>query len=87
MSVQALGILRRQFPQAQLIVAELDDPASDTWVAGPVSRAKAAGAHAYLTPETLGDLASEVRLVVEGRAEHALASGGGRADGVRELED
>ena len=75
LSAQALGILRTQFPQARLIITELSDADSDVHVAGPVTRAMAAGAHAYLAPGTLGDLASEVRLVVEGRSGRALTSG------------
>ena len=75
LSPQALGILRREFPSARLIVTELDDVRSGTWVAGPVTRAMAAGAHAYLTPGTLEDLAAEVRAVIEARDDRALSSG------------
>jgi hypothetical protein len=84
LSAQALGILRRDFPSARLIVIELDDPESGTWITGPVARALAAGADAYLTPGTLGDLASEVRVLIEdGRA---LPSGSGQSRGVSKLE-
>ncbi|MGZ5295276.1 MAG: hypothetical protein ACXWH5_15000 [Actinomycetota bacterium] len=74
LSAQALGILRSEFPSARLIVTELDDAQSGTSIAGPVTRAMAAGAHAYLTPGTLGDLAAEVRVIIEGRADRALSS-------------
>lgn len=76
LSPAALGILRGEFPSARLIVTELDDLQSGTWIAGPVTRAMAAGAYAYLTPGTLGDLAAEVRVIIEGRDDRALSSGG-----------
>jgi hypothetical protein len=74
LSAQALGILRSEFPSARLIVAEFEDPESDTWIAGPITRAMAAGAHAYLAPGTLEELAVDVRHVVEGRDDRALPS-------------
>ncbi|MGH3306832.1 MAG: hypothetical protein ACRDOX_04005 [Nocardioides sp.] len=86
LSAQALGILRRDFPSARLIVAEFDDPESGTWIPGPITRAMAAGADAYLTPGTLGDLAAEVRVVVEGRDDRALPSGSRQTRGEPELE-
>lgn len=86
LSAQALGILRDEFPSARLIVTELDDPESGTWIAGPVTRAMAAGAHAYLTPGTLGDLAAEVRVVIEGRDGRALPSGSHQTRAVPELD-
>jgi hypothetical protein len=86
LSAQALSILRGEFPSARLIVTEFDDPQSGLRIAGPVTRAMAAGAHAYLTPETLGDLASEVRVIVEGRDGRALPSGGHDTGVVPELE-
>ncbi len=85
-SAQALGILRRDFPSARLIVAEFDDPGSGAWIAGPVTRAMAAGAHAYLTPGTLGDLAADIRVVIEGRDGRALSSGSRQTRGTPELE-
>lgn len=85
-SAQALGILRREYPSARLIVTEFDDPESGTWIAGPITRAMAAGANAYLTPGTLGDLASEVRVIIEGRDDRALSSGSRETRGVPELE-
>lgn len=87
LSAQALGILRDEFPSARLIVVELDDVESGTWIAGPVTRAKAAGAHEYLTPGTLGDLAADVRMVIEGRDDRALPSGRRHPRAVRELEE
>ena len=75
LSAQALSILRAEVPGARLIVTEFDDPRSGTWIAGPVTRAMAAGAHAYLTPGTLGDLAVEVRAIIDGRDDRALSSG------------
>ena len=51
-----------------------------------VTRAMAAGAHAYLTPGTLGDLAAEVRVIVEGRDDRALSYGSRHRRAVPELE-
>ena len=75
LSAQALSILRGEFPSARLIVTEFDDRQSGTWIAGPVTRARAAGAHAYLTPETLEELAAEVRVIIERRDDQALPPG------------
>lgn len=86
LSAQALGILRGEFPSARLIVAEFDDPESGTRFAGPVTRARAAGADAYLTPETLGDLASEVRVIIAGQGGRALPSGSRQSPGLSELD-
>jgi len=86
LSATALGILRGEFPSARLIVAEFDDPASGTWIAGPITRALAAGADAYLTPGTLGDLAADVRVIIEGRDDRALTSGSRETRRVPELE-
>ncbi|WP_193605630.1 hypothetical protein [Nocardioides dongkuii] len=86
LSGQALGILRAEFPSARLIVTELDDPESDTWIAGPVTRAMAAGADAYLVPGTVAGLAAEVRVIVEGRDDRALSSGSHRKRAVLQLE-
>ena len=85
-SAGALGILRGEFPSARLIVAEFDDPESGTWIDGPISRALAAGADAYLTPGTLGELVADVRVIIEGRDDRALSSGSREARGVPELE-
>jgi hypothetical protein len=86
LSAQALGILRGEFPSARLIVAEFDDPESGTRFAGPVTRAIAAGADAYLTPGTLGDLASEVRVIIAGQGGRALPSGSRQSPALSELE-
>lgn len=86
LSAQALGILRGDFPSARVIVTEFDDPESGTWIAGPVTRAMAAGAHAYLTPETLVELAAEVRVIVEGHDDRALSSGSHVKRDVLQLE-
>jgi hypothetical protein len=85
LSPQALTILRSQYPSARLIVTEFDDPESGTWIAGPITRAMSAGAHAYLTPGTLGALAAEVRDVVESRDGRALPSGTAATRGAPEL--
>jgi hypothetical protein len=66
-------------------VTEFDDLESGAWIAGPITRAMAAGAHAYLTPGTLGELAAEVRDVVEGRDDRALLAGSRPTRGVPEL--
>jgi hypothetical protein len=85
-SAQALAILAAQYPSARIIVTEFDDPESGAWVPGPVTRAMAAGAHAYLTPETLADLASEVLTVLEPRPDRTLPSGSRWTGSLPELK-
>ena len=52
-SPQAIGHLKQQFPQAVLVIVELEDLLRDVKLGGPVSRSLAAGADAYyVAPST-----------------------------------
>lgn len=57
-SPQTIGALKRQFPDARVIVAEIDDPSWGVRLPGPVRRAVDAGADGYLVADTLQAVAS-----------------------------
>lgn len=59
-SPQLLGILREQFPNARVLITEIDDEELGVRYSGPVSRLLSAGASAYLPPRGLADLAAGV---------------------------
>ncbi|MDQ2850125.1 MAG: hypothetical protein M3Y49_05205 [Actinomycetota bacterium] len=56
-SPQLLGRLRHQFPDARVVVTEIDDEELDIHYSGPVSRLLDAGASAYLPPGPIAELA------------------------------
>lgn len=60
-SPQLLGHLRGRFPQARVIVTEIEDDELDVSFPGPVGRLLAAGASAYLPPRPVGGIASSVQ--------------------------
>lgn len=62
------------FPHAQIIVTEILDPEFDLDIPGPVGRLLDAGAHAYLPPKPLEQVAKNVQLHLAGRAHGALGS-------------
>ena len=62
------------FPKAQIIVTEIDDPELGLDIAGPVGRLLDAGAHAYLPPRPLQQVAENVQAYLEGRSLGALGS-------------
>lgn len=62
------------FPKAQIIVTEIYDPELGLDIAGPVGRLLDAGAHAYLPPRPLEQVAENVRAYLESRALGALGS-------------
>lgn len=53
-SPQLLGALRGMFPQARIIVTEIEDPELGVSYTGAVTRMLAAGAEAYLPPMPVG---------------------------------
>jgi antitoxin (DNA-binding transcriptional repressor) of toxin-antitoxin stability system len=68
-SPQLVGGLRAQFPQARLVVAEIEDDELGVSHPGPVRRMLDAGAEAYLTPTTIARLAPQLdRALTRGRA-------------------
>ncbi|KRE54673.1 hypothetical protein [Phycicoccus sp. Soil748] len=62
------------FPHAQIIVTEILDPEFGLDMPGPVGRLLDAGAHAYLPPKPLEQVAKNVQLYLAGRAHGALGS-------------
>jgi DNA-binding NarL/FixJ family response regulator len=65
-SPQLLGSLRASFPNAAVIVTEIDDEEFGVSQPGPVSRLLDAGASAYLLPRPLREVASRVHAYLSG---------------------
>ncbi len=65
-SPQLLGSLRASFPNARVIVTEIDDEEFGVSQPGPVSRLLDAGASAYLPPSPLREIASSVHAYLTG---------------------
>jgi hypothetical protein len=59
-SPQLLGILRTQFPEARVVITEIEDGELGIHYAGPVSRMLDAGAGAYLPPRPIAELAANL---------------------------
>jgi hypothetical protein len=59
-SPQLLGILRQQFPNARVVITEIEDEELGVRYSGPVSRLLDAGASAYLPPRPIAELAANV---------------------------
>ena len=62
------------FPQAQIIVTEILDNEFGLDLGGPVGRLMDAGAHAYLPPRPLEQVAQNVQSYLESRARAELGS-------------
>lgn len=65
-SPQLLGSLRAGFPNARIIVTEIDDAELGVSQTGPVSRLLDAGASAYLPPRPLREVAANVHAYLTG---------------------
>ena len=74
-SPQLLGILRQQFPHAQVLVTEIEDEELGVRYAGPVSRMLDAGAAAYLPPRPIAGVAANVHAFLRQESEPTLDSG------------
>ena len=59
-SPQLLGILRQQFPNARVVITEIEDDEVGVRYSGPVSRLLDAGAAAYLPPRPIAEVAANV---------------------------
>lgn len=78
------GSLRAQFPDARVIITEIDDEELGVSYSGPVSRLLDAGATAYLPPRPVSAIASMVRDVLTGDdAPQRLTSAGPSDRGSR----
>jgi hypothetical protein len=62
------------FPNAQITVTEIYDPELGLDISGPVGRLLDAGAHAYLPPRPLEQVAENVQAYLESRALGVLGS-------------
>jgi len=59
-SAQLLGMLRQRFPDARIVVTEIEDDELGVSYLGPVSRMLDAGANAYLPARPIAELAADV---------------------------
>lgn len=75
-STNLIGLLRRQFPQARVIVTEIDDPELGVSYPGPVSKLLDAGASTYLPPRPVAHVAAGVLAHLEEVAAGELRAGG-----------
>ncbi|MFJ3957135.1 hypothetical protein [Arthrobacter sp. NPDC090010] len=67
-SPQLLGILQHKFPDARVLIAEIEDEELGISYSGPVSQLLDAGASAYLPPRPIAGLAADVRgYLMQGR--------------------
>jgi hypothetical protein len=90
-SPQLLGILRQQFPNARVVITEIEDEELGVRYSGPVSRLLEAGAAAYLPPRPLAELAANVHAYLTRDTAPMLESGtrvseAGPASPARQLE-
>jgi hypothetical protein len=60
-SPQAIAALKHAYPTARLVVVEIEDWEFDVRLAGPVKRLLDAGADAYLSADSLDELAEQLR--------------------------
>lgn len=75
-SPQLLGSLRMMFPDARIIVTEIEDDELGVSAPGPVSRLLDAGASAYLPPRPLREVAANVHAYLTGAGAPQLTVGG-----------
>ncbi|MEI2712515.1 MAG: hypothetical protein V9G04_04255 [Nocardioides sp.] len=78
-SPQLLGILRMQFPNARVLITEIEDEEYGIHYSGPVSRLLDAGASAYLPPRPVGELAAHVHAYLSRSVAGELEAGPGDA--------
>lgn len=74
-SPQLLGILRQQFPNARVLITEIEDEELGVRYSGPVSRLLDAGASAYLPPRPIAELAANVHAYLTHAGGPVLESG------------
>ncbi|HET9634115.1 MAG TPA: hypothetical protein VFP73_17090, partial [Terrabacter sp.] len=75
-SPQLLGSLRGMFPDARIIVTEIEDEELGVSQPGPVSRLLDAGACAYLPPRPLREVAASMHAYLTGSGAPQLTAGG-----------
>jgi hypothetical protein len=74
-SPQLIGMLGHQFPQARVVVTEIEDEELGVSYPGPVSRMLDAGANAYLPPRPIAELAADVHAYLTQGEQRMLDSG------------
>jgi antitoxin (DNA-binding transcriptional repressor) of toxin-antitoxin stability system len=77
-SPQLIGSLRRQFPDARIVVTEIDDDELGVSYHGPVRRMLDAGAEAYLASTTVPRLAAQLDHAVN--RPRPISGAGGRPE-------
>ncbi|MFB6815246.1 hypothetical protein ACFCV8_11945 [Streptomyces sp. NPDC056347] len=80
-SPQLIGSLRSAFPDARVVVTEIEDPELGVDYQGPVRRLLDAGAEAYLPPATVPRLAEQLTHTLARRHGPALESPASREIG------
>ncbi|MGW9412611.1 hypothetical protein [Arthrobacter cupressi] len=73
-SPQLLGMLRRQFAHAKVVITEIEDEELGVNYSGPVGRLLDSGASAYLPPRPIAELAATVHAYLTESAHPALKS-------------
>lgn len=71
-STRLIGYLQLKFPQARVVVTEIEDDELGVTYAGPVGRLLDAGVAAYLPPRPLPELARGVRAYLDGTGRNAI---------------
>jgi hypothetical protein len=71
-SPQLLNVLRGSFPEARLIITEIEDDELEVRYQGPVGRLLDAGASAYLPPRPVGEVATAVHAYLTQQSPPAL---------------
>jgi hypothetical protein len=84
-SPQLVGSLRSDFPNARIIVTEIDDEELEVSQPGPVSRLLDAGVSAYLPPRPLREVASSLHAYLTGSGAPQLTAGSAREAGTAAL--
>ena len=82
-SPQLLGILRQQFPNARVLITEIEDEELGVRYAGPVSRLLDAGAAAYLPPRPIAEVAANVHAYLRKETAPMLEPGTQRSNALR----
>lgn len=85
-SPQLLGRLRHMFPDARVLITEIEDEELEVSYAGPVGRLLGAGAEAYLPPRAITEVAQGVHAYLNQHQPPALGPGAASDAEQRTLE-
>lgn len=84
-SPQLLGLLRQQFPQARIVIVEIEDEELGVDYGGPVGRMLDAGANAYLPSRPIAQVAAGVHAYLAQDDARMLEAGGPKSTAVPAL--